>query len=219
MYNDMENVVTNYGIKDRKTVYKGFSKLDELTINDGDKEYTREILILQNAVAAIIYDTVKKKYIFVEQYRAGADGIMVEVVAGGIDEGEKPEQAIKREIMEETGYKVDFVKHISDFYSSPGRTNELTSLFYVEVSERVNEGGGIGDEKISIVEVEKLGLNGRLFLQDPMQTEMKLGVENNMVPPYQLIDAKSIIAVMWLEKSNVLKDMADVITQAKLRSL
>lgn len=215
----MENVVTNYGVKERKTVYQGFSKIDELTINDGDKEYTREVLVVQNAVAAIIYDTTKKKYIFVEQYRPGAEGIMVEIVAGCIDEGEKPEQAIKREIMEETGYKVDFVKHISDFYSSPGKTSELTSLFYVEVSEKVNEGGGIGDEKISTVEVEKLGLNGRIFFEDPMNTEMKFGVENKMVPPYQLIDAKSIIAVMWMEKSNVLKDMADVITQAKLRSL
>jgi hypothetical protein len=40
-----------------------------------------------------------------------------------------------------------------------------------------------------------------------------------MMPPYQLIDAKSLIAVMWFEKSNVLRDMAEVITQAKLRSL
>jgi len=140
-------------------------------------------------------------------------------VAGGIDKGEKPEQAIKREIMEETGYKVDYVKHISDFYASPGKTSELISLFYCEVSEKVNEGGGIGDERISVVEVEKLGLNGRLFLQDPSNPDMEFGVENKMIPPYQLIDAKSLIAVMWLEKSNVLKDMADVITQAKLRSL
>jgi len=40
-----------------------------------------------------------------------------------------------------------------------------------------------------------------------------------MKPPYQIIDAKTLIAVMSLENSNVLKDMADVITQAKLRSL
>jgi ADP-ribose pyrophosphatase YjhB (NUDIX family) len=143
---------------------------------------------------------------------------MVEVVAGCIDEGEKPEQALKREIMEETGYKVDFTKHISDFYSTPGKTSELTSLFYCEVSERVDVGGGIDDEYVSVVEVEKLGLNGRLFFDDPLK-DFETGVDNKLIPPYQLIDAKSLIAVMWLEKSNVLKDMADVITQAKLRSL
>jgi nudix-type nucleoside diphosphatase (YffH/AdpP family) len=215
----MENVVINSGIKERKVVYEGYSKMEELTINDGNKEYKREVLSVPNAVAGIIYDTVKNKYIFVQQYRAGAEGIMVEVVAGCIDAGEKPEQSMKREVMEETGYKVDYVKHISDFYSSPGRSTELTSLFYCEVSEKVNEGGGIGDEQISIVEVEKLGLNGRIFFEDPTNPDMQIGVENKMIPPYQLIDAKSIIAVMWMEKSNVLKDMAEVITQAKLRSL
>jgi hypothetical protein len=48
---------------------------------------------------------------------------------------------------------------------------------------------------------------------------MEVGVESKMKPPYQLIDAKSLIAVMWLENSNTLRDMADVITQAKIRSL
>jgi ADP-ribose pyrophosphatase len=215
----MENVITNYSVKDRKTLYDSFSKIEELTISDGEKETKREILKTPDCVAAIIFDTVKKKYIFVEQYRAGAEGVMVEVVAGSVDKGEKHEQAIKREIMEETGYKVDFTNHISDFYTSPGRTTEIISLFYCEVSERVNKGGGIGDENISIVEVEKLGLNGRLFFDDPTGFNMEVGKESKMMPPYQLIDAKSLIAVMWFEKSNVLRDMAEVITQAKLRSL
>lgn len=215
----MENVITNYSVKDRKTLYEGFSKMEEFTISDGDKEFKREVLTTPNAVAALIFDTVKKKYIFVEQYRAAAEGIMVEIVAGSIDEGEKQEQAMKREIMEETGYKVDFITHVNDFYVSPGRTNEVTSLFYCEVSERVDKGGGIGDENVSIVEVEKLGLNGRLFFDDPTGFNMEVGKESKMMPPYQLIDAKSLIAVMWFEKSNVLKDMAEVITQAKLRSL
>jgi len=215
----MENVITNHQITEKKTLYKGFSTLEEYTVKTGDIEYKREVLLTPNAVAGIIYDTNKKKYIFVEQYRAPVEGVMVEVVAGCIDEGEKPEQSMKREIMEETGYKVDYLNHICDFYSTPGRSNELTSLFYCEVSERVDVGGGIGDEFTSIVEVEKLGLNGRLFLQDPTGTDMEIGTDNKFIPPYQLIDAKSLIAVMWLEKSNVLKDMADVITQAKLRSL
>jgi ADP-ribose pyrophosphatase len=188
-------------------------------IKHEDKEIEREVLRCGNSVSAIIFDTVKKKYIFVEQYRPGAEGLMLEIVAGRIDDGEKAEQSIKREIMEETGYKVDHINHVKDFYTSPGRTDEVMALFYVEVSEQVNEGGGIGDEQISLVEVEKIGLGGRLFFQDPMDTEMIPGEEQNLIPPYQLIDAKSLIAVMWMENSNVLKDMADVITQAKIRSL
>jgi ADP-ribose pyrophosphatase len=215
----MENVVTNYQIKEKKTIHEGFGRLESWTVFDGEKEYNKEVFDTGNSVAAIIKDTAKDKFIFVEQYRAATEGIMVEVVAGKIDKGEKPEQAMKREIMEETGYKVDMITPIMDFYSSPGRTTEVISLFYCEVSEKVNEGGGIGDENTSIVEIEKLGLGGKIFSQDPFNTEMKMGQEGKIIPPYQLIDAKSIIAVMWYEKNEVLKNMADVITHAKLRSL
>jgi nudix-type nucleoside diphosphatase (YffH/AdpP family) len=215
----MENVITDYKVKETKKLYDGFIKLEEVTISNGDKEITREVIKTCNSVTAIIYDTVKKKYIFIEQYRAGAEGVMVEVVGGAIDEDEKPEQSIKREIMEETGYKVDYVSHAKDFYLTPGRANDIVSLFYCEVSEKVNDGGGIGDEDISIIEVEKLGLGGRIFLEDPSNPNMEEGVEKTMKPPYQIIDGKTLIAVMWLENSNILKEMADVITQAKIRSL
>jgi nudix-type nucleoside diphosphatase (YffH/AdpP family) len=215
----MENVITDYKVKETKELYNGFIKLEEITISNGDKEIKREVLKSTNSVVGIVYDTVKKKYIFIQQYRAGAEGIMVEVPGGAIDTDEKPEQALKREIMEETGYKVDYLNHVKDFYLTPGRITDITSLFYCEVSERVNDGGGIGDEDISIVEVEKLGLGGRIFFEDPSNPEMEVGVEKTMKPPYQIIDAKTLIAVMWLENSNILKDMADVITQAKIRSL
>jgi ADP-ribose pyrophosphatase len=214
-----DNIVIDYEITNRETVYDGHTRVEKVIVKNGDKELEREILNLGNSVGAIIKNTTKNKYIFVSQYRAPAEGLMVEIVAGKIDSGEKPEEAVKREIMEETGYKVDYVSHLKDFYTSPGRTNEIMSVFYVEVSEKVNEGGGIGYEDITLVEVEMLGLGGRLFFEDPLKTDMKMGEEQKIKPPYQIIDAKTLIAVMSLENSNVLKNMADVITQAKLRSL
>jgi ADP-ribose pyrophosphatase len=212
----MENVVTDYEITKSETLTYGKLKIKEITIKHDEKEKTHNVLNPPNTVAAIIKDTKKNKYIFVEQYRPAVEGVMVEVVAGGIEEGEKPEQSIKREIMEETGYKVDHINHAKDFYLSPGTSTEVMALFYAEVSERVDD---VGEEGISIVEVEQIGLGGRLFFQDPMNMEMTPGVESKLLPPYQLIDAKSLIAVMWLENNNVLKDMADVITQAKIRTL
>ena len=39
----MENVITNYSVKDRKTLYNSFSKIEELTISDGEKETKRDV--------------------------------------------------------------------------------------------------------------------------------------------------------------------------------
>jgi ADP-ribose pyrophosphatase len=206
-------------IVDSTKVYDGFLKIKEVSLRVGDKTIKRQVVDTQNGVAALIYDTVKKKYIFVEQYRASAEGLMLEIVAGKIDGNETPEEAIKREIMEETGYKVDTMVPIKDFYTTPGMATEITYLFYVEVSDKVNDGGGLDDENIKIIEVEKLGLGGRLFFEDPFNINMEPGVEKLVMPPYQLIDAKSLIAVMWREYTDTLKNMADVITNSKLRSL
>lgn len=213
------NVIRDHKIVARETVYDGYTKIEEITIEDDGKQIKREVLRTGNCVSAIIKDVVKNKYIFVSQYRSGAEDLMVEIVAGKIDDGEKPEQSIKREIMEETGYKVDFSKHIMDFYTSPGRTDEIMSLFYVEVSEQVNEGGGIDDENIKIVEVETLGLGGKIFFEDPSNINFNESEEKLFKPPYQIIDAKTLIAIMYLENNNLLKNIADVITQSKLRSL
>jgi ADP-ribose pyrophosphatase len=215
----MENIFRDYKITDRKVVFDGYTPVEEVLITDGKKELKREVLKTGNSVSAIIKDTIKNKYIFVSQYRPGAEAHMLEIVAGKIDAGEKPEESVKREIMEETGYKVDYIKHLKDVYTSPGRIDEIMSIFYVEVSEQVNEGGGIDDEDISVVEVETLGLGGMLFFDDPSKLNMSEGEEHKLKPPYQLIDAKSLIAVMAIENGNLLRDMADVITQAKLRSL
>jgi len=209
----MDNVIIDGPkIVDKKTVYEGYHKVEEYQIEDGDKQYTREVFERGNSVAAIVYDTEKKKYLFTKQWRPGADGHMIEVVAGSLDvEGEKPEEALKREIIEELGYKVDHINHLKDFYISPGGTSEITSLFYVEVSEKISEGGGIGDEVITTIEADYLGPMGTLFFEPDE--------EGNMMPPYQLIDAKSIIAVSMLEVDRILGDMADVLTKAKMRSM
>jgi len=197
-----------------EVVYDGYFKVNKLTVKDGEVEYTREVFERGHSVAGIVFNTITEKYLFVKQFRAPTDGDMIEIVAGSLDiPGEAPAEALKREIVEEMGYKVDLINHLRDFYSTPGACSEVVSLFYVEVSEKIGDGGGVDNENIEVVEVDYLGATGTLF--------WNMDIENggNMIPPYQLIDAKSIVAVSMVETSRILGDMSDVLTQAKMRTM
>jgi ADP-ribose pyrophosphatase len=160
----------------KERVRKGFLNIDELTIETPEgKQLKREVVNRGNAVAALVYDTKKEKYILTKQYRPGTEKTMVEVVAGTLDvEGEEPADCMKREIMEEIGYKTDSIVHLYSFAPSPGGLSEIIHLFYAEVSEQVTAGGGVEDEGIELVELTKDGL----------------------VPEF-VEDAKTIIAFLW----------------------
>jgi len=207
----MDKRVEEVSIVNREIKYEGFFKVEEVTIKQGDKEIKREVFDRGNAAAALVYNTETKKFIFVEQYRPGADGYMVEIVAGGIEQGEKTQDSIKREIAEELGYKVDTLTHITDCYVSPGANTEITAIFYAEVSEKIGEGGGIDDENIRVVEVSDLGLNGNLFFEIPD--------DGDITPPYKLIDSKSIIATNWYMTNKLMRSLWETVSDFKMRSL
>ena len=157
---------------------------------------------MSNLVSSILYNTDTEKYIFVEQEREAVEGKTVEIPSTIVEEGETAEEAVKRCIAELAGYKVDETDVIMEFYVSPESTNNVTSIYYTEVSEIINEDA-------NTVEVDDLGYGGNLIFK---------GEEGEMVPPYRLIDAKSILAVNHVEHNRIMKDTVDVLTQAKLKT-
>jgi len=87
------------------------------------------------------------------------DGMLIEACAGLLDKDD-PEECIRRETEEETGYKVSEVKKIFEAYMSPGSVTEILYFFIAEYSRsmKVNEGGGIAQEQEEI-EVLEIGLD------------------------------------------------------------
>ena len=87
-----------------------------------------EYLDKSDAVCIILFNTTLDKVLLVEQYRPGVDGNTFENVAGLIDPGEEPLNAVKRELKEETGYLfedvVDFIEYKEGLPVSPGYTTE-----------------------------------------------------------------------------------------------
>ena len=170
-------------ITDRRNKFKSYLSIDELTVkNRKGKEIKREVMVRPNAVAALVYDTVKKMYIFVSQWRPGASNVIVEIPAGTLDKpGEDPRDAMTREIEEEIGYKVDSIALLDECYMSPGGTSEIITIYFCEVSDKIGEGGGVigEDEDIDIVEMD----------------------HNEMIST-RFRDAKTIIAVNWAKHNN-----------------
>lgn len=107
---------------------------------------TRELFERGEAVAAILYDPVRDRIGFVEQFRVGAlnDPLgpwCLEVVAGMTEVGETPAEVIHREIVEEAGIAARQLVPICQYMSSPGGSDERLHLFCALCD--LSEAGGI----------------------------------------------------------------------------
>ena len=110
----------------------------------------REAYDRGNGAAIMLYNTTLKTVILTRQFRMptfinGNDsGMLIEACAGLLDK-DNPEDCIKRETEEETGYKITDVKKIFEAYMSPGSVTEILYFFIAEYSHamKVTDGGGI----------------------------------------------------------------------------
>jgi ADP-ribose pyrophosphatase len=86
--------------------------------------------VVRHAGSAVMMAVDKKKRILlVRQYRLPADRYLWELPAGRLDPGEKPLQAAKRELAEETGYSARKWSKLASFWVSPGYVEERMTIF------------------------------------------------------------------------------------------
>ena len=107
------------------------------------------------AIVAIDDSEAERHVILVEQYRVPLGRYCLEIPAGliGDEEGgmdESPEDAARRELEEETGYRASHMELIGDFHSSPGMVTESFSLMRATGLEKVSDGGGVDGEDIAV---------------------------------------------------------------------
>ncbi|PCJ96534.1 MAG: GDP-mannose pyrophosphatase NudK [Flavobacteriaceae bacterium] len=121
----------------------------------------REAYDRGNGAAILLYNTNKGTVVLTKQFRMptyvnGNDsGMMIEVCAGLLD-GDHPEDCIKKEVEEETGYKINQVEKVMESYMSPGSVTEILYLFVgaYEAQMKISEGGGAEDESENIEVLE-----------------------------------------------------------------
>ncbi len=78
-----------------------------------------------NAVAV----TEDNKILMVRQYRHAGNIISLEIPGGVIDAGESPEEAIRRELLEETGYAFTEMEQLCVIYGNPSTANNITTCY------------------------------------------------------------------------------------------
>lgn len=103
--------------------------------------------------AAVILAVDDGEVILVEQFRVPLGRACLELPAGlvgDIDAGESVELSARRELEEETGYRVDRIEVLGEFYSSPGMASESFTLVRATGLTKVGNGGGDGDENIIV---------------------------------------------------------------------
>jgi ADP-ribose pyrophosphatase len=89
---------------------------------------TREVVEHSDCIAVVSLDE-QGNVILVRQFRHAVDRFLLEVPAGGIDPGEEPTDAVRRELQEEIGYFPQKLDRLGGFYATPGYGTEYLHCF------------------------------------------------------------------------------------------
>lgn len=160
----------------KEDIYKGKIinlELHTVELQNGSTSM-REIIRHRGGVAVIALNK-EKEIVLVKQFRKPYEQAILEIPAGKLEKGEKPEECAVRELKEETGLSAESLTLLNIMYPSPGYTDEK---IYIFKAEGLAEGSICPDED-EFINVERYPLYKAVEM-------VKAGVIN---------DAKTVIAI------------------------
>jgi len=124
-----------------------------LRLRDGTwDEQVREVYDRGDGASALLHDPQADTVLLVRQFRlpvqvSGDDPFVIEAPAGLLD-GADPAERMRAELVEETGYAVSELTHVTDLIMSPGSVKESLACFTGTYArhDQAAEGGGARDE-------------------------------------------------------------------------
>lgn len=139
-------------------------RVDTVRTSDG-RQTTREIIEHSPVIVVVAVDA-DDNILLVKQYRRAIDKELLEIPAGGIDEGEAPEAAVVREMQEETGLRPQKVARLGGFYSTPGFCNEYLHLYlatdFTPDPLSAEDTAGIEVVRVPVTQVPELVNSGKM---------------------------------------------------------
>ena len=167
-----------------RTVFRGkvFHVTSDEVIEPGGARVKRDTVRHQGSVVVLVVDEGERepRVLLARQYRYPVGRALWELPAGRIDEGEKPLQAARRELLEETGFTARKWELALVFYSSPGFLDEVMYLF---VARELTPGKATPEEDERITK--------RMF---PLSSAL------SMISSRKIVDGKTIAGLLWLDR-------------------
>lgn len=161
---------------------------DGKTITQSREAYDRG-----NGATILLYSKASGTVILTRQFRlpsfinGNESGMLIEACAGLLDK-DNPEDCIRRETEEETGYKLRDVRKIFEAYMSPGSVTEILYFFIAEYDKSMKEaeGGGVDEgEQIEVLEI-------------PFRKAL------DMIETGEIKDGKTIMLLQYLKVHDIL---------------
>jgi nudix-type nucleoside diphosphatase (YffH/AdpP family) len=181
------------------SAYAGYAKVSILTMaDDRGRQFQREVVSIGESTCVLPYDAERKLALMVRLPRApliasGVEAELLEAPAGMIDPGETPQEAARREALEETGVVLGALEPVAVCWPSPGVLAERSHLFlarYRNTDVRYSGGGLAEEHEAIIVEETPLGELWRSFeagrLQDMKTLALVLALRSRrpeLFPP------------------------------------
>lgn len=150
----------------REEIYQGkviHVVKDEVILDDGTNA-TREVVLHNGGVCIALRNN--DYYYMVRQYRYALGKDMLEFPAGKIEKGEVPDEAILREVIEETGFEAKNIKKFGYVIPTCGYCSEKIYLYYGEVDKYVGQHFDIDErlnlEKYTFTQIKEMIKNGEI---------------------------------------------------------
>lgn len=152
---------------DRSLVYKGAwisMYTDSMAFANGN--FANWDFIHHNGAAAMVAEDADGKILMIRQWRPGAEGAILELPAGGINQGEEPMAAAVRELREETGALCDTAEPLLMIQPSPAYNDEKVHMFYCKVTGytdlELDDNEYVSIERYSLEELIAMIMNGTI---------------------------------------------------------
>ena len=152
---------------------------------------TREVFVVGDAVTVLPYDPVRDRVLLIEQFRMGPFGRgdpfpwQMEAIAGRIDPGETPEDAARREAVEEAGLVLGRLEKVAEYYPTPGAVAEYLYSYVALCDLPDGVAGVFGAEE------EAEDIRGQLLSFDQLVDATARGEIGN---------APLLLTVLWLQR-------------------